>query len=116
MTADGGLEERISRTLGSVVDAESRRMFGGVAYLIEGNMAVALMGDGDLLARVGPEAAARYADGSAAAHMVMGGGRPMPGWLRVSADAVATDGALREWIGRCVAFTTELPPRASRAR
>lgn len=112
MAADEGLAERIGHTLGAIVDAEPRRMFGGVAYLIEGNMAVALMGDGDLLARVGPEAAERYADGTTADHMVMGGNRPMRGWLRVRADAVASDDDLVAWIGRCVAFTAGLPPRA----
>jgi hypothetical protein len=82
-------------------------MFGGLAFLIGGNMAVAASGQGGLLVRVDREEGERLL-GDAVQPMVMGG-REMVGWLRVT--ATDDDEVLREWVERGVAYARTLPPK-----
>ncbi|MFG3497621.1 TfoX/Sxy family protein [Streptomyces sp. NPDC047928] len=109
MAYDPGLAERIRERLGAGPDVSERHMFGGVAFLCRGNMAVGVVGD-DLLVRVGPDAAdeALTRPGAEVFDMT---GRPMRGWVVVAGAAVAEDGALAEWLDAGWAFASGLPPK-----
>src|SRR3954463_10319119 len=104
MAFDEELAERI-RT--RVADAAEKKMFGGLAFLVGGNMAVAASGQGGLLVRVDPEEGAQLVETTAAEPMEMRG-KQMPGWLRVD---VTTDDELAEWVDRGVAYARTLPPK-----
>ncbi|MFC4125325.1 TfoX/Sxy family protein [Nocardia rhizosphaerae] len=115
MAYDEELAERIREIVYPGQAVTEQRMFGGLAFLIGGNMAVAASGKGGLMVRVDPADSAELVDGDAVAPMVMGG-REMRGWLRVSTAAVAEDAALRSWVERGVGFAGTLPPKKSGAR
>ena len=85
-------------------------MFGGLAFLVNGNMAVAASGQGGLLVRVDPRGSAALVESTAAYPMEMRG-RSMAGWLRVDAEHVADEAALEEWVGRGVGYAGSLPPK-----
>jgi hypothetical protein len=85
-------------------------MFGGLAFLIGGNMAVAASGQGGLLVRVDPAQSERLVATSAARPMEMRG-RPMQGWLRVGAGDVRTDRELAEWVERGTTYARSLPAK-----
>ena len=85
-------------------------MFGGIAFLVRGNMAIAASGQGGLLVRVDPANSDRLVTKTAARPLVMRG-RPMAGWLRVSSDAVRTRRALARWADLGTAFARSLPPK-----
>jgi hypothetical protein len=78
-------------------------MFGGIAFLIEGSMALAVSGQGGLLARVDTEDGVALSERDGVAPMIMNR-RPMRGWLRVAPDVVADDASLDEWVTRCVDY------------
>ncbi|MEU6683590.1 TfoX/Sxy family protein [Streptomyces sp. NPDC046832] len=109
MVYDEGLAERIRGRLGADPAVTEKRMFGGVAFLYEGNMAVGVTGD-DLMVRVGPDHtdAALARPGARAFDMT---GRPMRGWVVVDGAAVAEDDALVAWIDEGRAFAASLPPK-----
>jgi TfoX/Sxy family transcriptional regulator of competence genes len=109
MAYDEGLAERIRQHLGADPDVAQKRMFGGIAFLLRGNMAVGVTGD-DLMVRVGPEAtdAALARPGARLFDMT---GRPMRGWVVVDSSALAEDEALGEWIDEGYAFAAGLPPK-----
>jgi len=85
-------------------------MFGGLAFLVDGNMAVAASGQGGLLVRVDPAESDALVGGSNARLMEMRG-RQMPGWLRVDTDDVKTEEELSTWISRGVSFARSLPAK-----
>jgi hypothetical protein len=105
------LADRIRRLVGDVPSLAEQQMFGGLAFLIGGNMAVAASGQGGLLVRVDPAESDELVARGDARLMEMGG-RTMRGWLRVDTDDVATDEALSSWVERGVAFASSLPPKA----
>lgn len=109
MAFDEGLAERIRAHLGADPAIVEKRMFGGMAFLHAGNMAVGVIGD-DLMVRVGPEAtdAALARAGTRPFDFT---GRPMRGWVVVPASAVAEDEALAEWIDQGCSFAAGLPPK-----
>ncbi|AWT41425.1 MULTISPECIES: TfoX/Sxy family protein [Streptomyces] len=109
MAYDEGLAERIRSRLGDDPDVTERRMFGGIAFLVGGNMAVGVTGD-DLMVRVGPDAAgaALARPGARVFDMT---GRPMRGWVVVAGTAVAEDDALAAWVAEGCAFARGLPPK-----
>ncbi|CAL9519641.1 hypothetical protein SUDANB1_03797 [Streptomyces sp. enrichment culture] len=109
MVYDEGLAERIRERLGADPAVTEKRMFGGVAFLYEGNMAVGVTGD-DLMVRVGPDDtdAALARPGARAFDMT---GRPMRGWVVVDGAAVAGDDALGAWLEEGRAFAASLPPK-----
>ncbi|WBO61986.1 TfoX/Sxy family protein [Streptomyces camelliae] len=109
MAYDEGLAERIRERLGDDPGITEKRMFGGIAFLCRGNMAVGVTGD-DLMVRVGPDAtdAALARPGTRLFDMT---GRPMRGWVVVAGDAVAEDAELAGWIERGRAFAASLPPK-----
>lgn len=85
-------------------------MFGGLAFLINGNMAVSASSKGGLLLRVDPAQTESLVSEPHVGRFEMRG-REMDGWLRVDAEAVKTDAALRRWVGRGVACARALAPK-----
>jgi hypothetical protein len=85
-------------------------MFGGLAFLIGGNMAVAASGQGGLMVRVAPDQTDELVVEPHAAPMVMRG-REMQGWLRVDSEGVRTKRELEPWVTRGVTYARSLPPK-----
>jgi TfoX/Sxy family transcriptional regulator of competence genes len=107
---DEELARRVRVLVGSGADVTEQKMFGGLAFLIGGNMAVAASGQGGLLVRVDPAQSERLLATSAARPMEMRG-RPMQGWLRVGAGDVRTDRELAEWVERGTTYARSLPAK-----
>ena len=110
MAYDEDLAERIRELVGAEDGLTEQRMFGGLAFLINGNMSVAASGQGGLLLRVDPEASDGLLDQPHAEPFVMRG-RAMQGWLRVSPDGVRTKRDLERWVKRGVSYARTLPPK-----
>ncbi|MBF6522087.1 TfoX/Sxy family protein [Nocardia farcinica] len=108
MPFDPDLAERLRAVLAGTPALAEKRMFGGLAFLVGGNLAVAASHDGGLLVRVDPAEGERLLDDRRVVPMVMGG-REMRGWLRVAPAAVDTDAALRAWVDRGVFYARSLP-------
>jgi len=87
-----------------------QRMFGGLGFMIYGNMALAASSQGGLLLRVDPAEADRWLADPAAERFVMRG-RAMNGWLRIDIDATAAEAELKQWIDRGVSYARSLPPK-----
>jgi TfoX/Sxy family transcriptional regulator of competence genes len=109
MAFDEGLAERIRGVLDARSDVDERRMFGGIAFLVAGNMACGVMRD-DLMVRMEPDAAAALESEPGVRRFDMGG-RPMKGWLLVAPEASADDGDLERWVRRGEEFAASLPPK-----
>jgi hypothetical protein len=90
--------------------AVEKKMFGGLAFLVGGHMAVAASGRGGLMVRVEPGRTAELVARPGVSRMVMGG-REMDGWLRVDLEAVETDDELRRWVSHGLAYARALPPK-----
>ena len=110
MAYDEHLAERIRDLITGTADITEMRMFGGLAFLVNGNMAVAASGQGGLLARVAPAEAAELVDDDTVTPMVMGG-RTMTGWLHVSPGVLQDDQQLETWVIRCLTHASTLPPK-----
>ncbi len=110
MAYDEDLVNRIRELLGSERGIEEKRMFGGLAFLINGNMSVAASGQGGLLVRVPPDDTDKLAERAHVSFMVMAG-REARGWLRVHADGVQTKRQLQGWVTRGVGYARSLPPK-----
>ena len=110
MAYDEALAERIRALTDDEPGLTEKQMFGGLAFLVGGNMAVGASGQGGLLVRVDPDETDSLLETTAAEPMVMRG-RSMAGWVRVAADDVATDAELGPWVERGVAFARSLPPK-----
>ena len=108
MAYDEGLAERVEMALGEL-DVVGKRMFGGVGYMLRGNMACGVHGDA-LIVRMGPDA---YDEALAQPHTRVFDitGRPMRGWVMVDAEGCAADEALDAWVKRGVDFAMTLPPK-----
>jgi TfoX/Sxy family transcriptional regulator of competence genes len=109
MAFDEGLAARIRGVLDSRADVDERKMFGGIAYLVAGNMACGVMGE-DLMVRMAPGDAAALESEPGARRFDMGG-RPMKGWLLVAPEITADDGELERWVRRGEEFAASLPPK-----
>jgi TfoX/Sxy family transcriptional regulator of competence genes len=109
MAFDEGLAERIRGLLDSRSDVDERKMFGGVAYLVGGNMACGVMHD-DLMVRMDPADAGALESEPGARRFAMGA-RPMKGWLLVAPEATADDDDLERWVRRGEDFAASLPPK-----
>jgi TfoX/Sxy family transcriptional regulator of competence genes len=107
---DEQLAERLRLLVADEDGLSEQRMFGGLAFLINGNMAVAASGQGGLLVRVDPEQSDELVRTTSAEPMEMRG-RQMAGWLRVDGAAVQADSELATWSARGVAFARTLPPK-----
>ncbi len=109
MGYDAELAFRIRALLGDRT-AEEKKVFGGLAFMIGGNMAVAASSNGGIVVRVDPAEGADLAASTPAESMVMRD-KPMPGWLRVGHEHVADDAALAPWVERGAAYASSLPPK-----
>ena len=110
MAYDEELAERIRELLTDESGVVEKKMFGGLAFLIGGNMAVAASGQGGLMVRCDPEQTDALLGEPGAAPMVMRG-RAMDGWLRVDEDAVRTKSKLERWVARGASYARSLPPK-----
>lgn len=115
MSYDPDLADQIRECIGPEPGVSERRMFGGLAFLINGNMSVSASGRGGLLVRVDPAQTHALARRVHAQRMVMRG-REMDGWLRVDADGVRTQRELARWVGLGVAYALSLPPKRHHGR
>jgi TfoX/Sxy family transcriptional regulator of competence genes len=106
---DEGLGERIRAQFGGAPDVTEMKMFGGLAFLVAGNMACGILGD-DLLVRVTRDDYDATLGLPHARPMEMGG-RTMRGFVVVDGTGVAEDGDLRTWVDRGVAVARSLPPK-----
>ena len=110
MAYDEGLADRIRTLLEGRPNLTERKMFGGLAFLIGGNMAIAASGQGGILVRVDPEESDELVARTPAEPMEMRG-RSMAGWLRVDTADVADDAVLGEWVDRGAGYAASLPPK-----
>ncbi|HEX2088990.1 MAG TPA: TfoX/Sxy family protein [Actinomycetota bacterium] len=110
MAYDEELADRIRELISDDARPTEKEMFGGLAFLINGNMAVAASGQGGLLVRVDPTQSEKLVATTGARPMEMRG-RPMQGWLRVDADDVRNKRELARWVRLGVGYAGSLPPR-----
>ena len=110
MAYDEKLAERIRDLIAGEPDLTEQKMFGGLAFLIGGNMAIAASGQGGLLVRVDPAETEALVAGSPARPFEMRG-KQMAGWLRVDAEAVRTKRELATWVKRGTAYAQSLPAK-----
>lgn len=110
MAYDEAIAERIRDLLAAEADVTERKMFGGLAFLVDGNMAVAASGQGGIMVRVDPAERDGLLARTGAEPMVMRGS-PTAGWVRVDAPHVARRAQLAAWVDRGVAFARSLPAK-----
>lgn len=110
MAYDEALAARIRDLVSGERGVTEMTMFGGLAFLVRGNMAVAASGQGGILVRVDPDEGDALTRTTPAELMVMRD-RPMSGWLRVGAEHVATKTQLAAWVERGVGYARSLPPK-----
>jgi TfoX/Sxy family transcriptional regulator of competence genes len=110
---DEDLADRIRELVGLERGLSEKKMFGGLAFLIGGNMAVAASGQGGILVRVDPEQSDDLVASSDAVAAVMRG-RPMPGWLRVAPEHLRTKRQLDKWVRLGTGYARTLPVKGSR--
>ena len=114
MAYDEKLADRIRELLADKKGITEQRMFGGLAFLIGGNMAVAASGQGGILVRVDPTDSERLLATTSAQPMEMRG-RTMRGWLRVDDDGIRTKRQLARWVSRGVTYALSLPAKTQRS-
>ena len=109
MPYDAFLADRVLAVLGDQPTLEQKRMFGGLAFMLRGNMACGVIGT-DVIVRVPKET---YQAALARPHVreMDFTGRAMRGWVVVSPEATDSDEALREWVEVGASFALSLPPK-----
>ena len=110
MAYDEELAGRIRELVSGESDLTEQRMFGGLAFLIGGNMAVAASGQGGVLVRVDPAESDELVATTSARPMEMRG-RQMRGWLRVDADEVRAERELAKWVELGTTYARSLPAK-----
>ena len=110
MPYDTDLADRIRELLGGESDLTEQKMFGGLAFLIGGNMAVSASGRGGLMLRCDPDESDELVATGKCELMVMQG-RPMPGWLRVGDEHVRTKRDLQRWVDTGASYARSLPAK-----
>jgi len=110
MAYDEELAARIRALVAAEPGLTEQKMFGGLAFLVGGNMAVAASGEGGLLVRVDPASSDELVATTPARLMEMRG-RSMQGWLRVDSEDVRADAELRRWVELGTGFARSLPPK-----
>jgi TfoX/Sxy family transcriptional regulator of competence genes len=110
MAYDEELADRLRELIGGEADVTEQHMFGGLAFLIGGNMAASASRQGGLLLRVDPAETESLVNEPQVRRFEMRG-REMDGWLRVDAEALSTDDALRQWVNYGVSYARSLPPK-----
>jgi TfoX/Sxy family transcriptional regulator of competence genes len=110
MAYDVELADRVREVVAAERGLSEMRMFGGLAFLIDGNMAVGASGQGGLLLRVEPAATESLTSEPHVRRFTMRG-REMNGWLHIDAEAVETHDDLRRWVSHGVSYARSLPPK-----
>jgi TfoX/Sxy family transcriptional regulator of competence genes len=106
---DEALAARVRAVLAGHEGLAEKRMFGGVAFLLDGNMCCGVHGD-DLILRLAPERAEdAQADPNVRVFDLTG--RPMKGWVLIAPSGIEADDELRSWVGQGVAFARSLPAK-----
>lgn len=109
MAYDEVLAHRISELLADVPGVVSKKMFGGLGYMVNGHMAVAANSKGGLMVRADPATGEAWV--SETVQPMEMGGREMHGWLVVDIEAVSSDEDLQLWVDRGVDYVATLPPK-----
>lgn len=109
MAYDTELAQRVRELLADQPGLDEKVMFGGIGFMLQGNMACGVHGQG-LIVRVGQE---RYAEALQAQHTKVFDltGRPMKGWVVVTPEGLGSDEVLAGWVGQGVGFALSLPPK-----
>jgi TfoX/Sxy family transcriptional regulator of competence genes len=110
MAYDEDLADRIRESLDDQAGVTEKKMFGGVAFLVGGNMAIAASGEGGALVRVDPEESDHLVDTTTAEVAIMRG-RPMTGWLRVPSADLQTPSQVARWVRLGTGYAESLPPK-----
>ncbi len=110
MAFDEDLANRVRELVGTERGLTEKRMFGGLAFLVHGHMAVAVSRDGGLLLRVDPDETSRLLERAHARPFEMRG-RELNGWLRVDVAGVRAKRQLVGWVERGVTYARSLPPK-----
>jgi TfoX/Sxy family transcriptional regulator of competence genes len=110
MAYDEELADRIRALIADEPGLTEKKMFGGLAFLIGGNMAIGASGQGGVLVRADPEESEALVASTSARLMEMRG-REMRGWLRVDAEDVSTDADLGRWVDLGSTYARSLPPK-----
>jgi hypothetical protein len=110
MAYDEALADDVRALLGGEPGLTEKKMFGGLAFLVNGNMAVAASGQGGLLVRCDPAQTDDLVVDEHVGRMEMRG-RAMDGWLRVDTDAVSTEAGLATWVDVGLGYARTLPPK-----
>ncbi|HLI74401.1 MAG TPA: TfoX/Sxy family protein [Acidimicrobiales bacterium] len=110
MAYDEELADRIRATLVGQRRVTEKKMFGGLAFLVGGNMAIAASGQGGALVRVDPAQSDKLVASSNAEVAVMQG-RPMDGWLRVASEHLKTERQLAKWVELGTSYARSLPEK-----
>jgi len=110
MAYDEELAERVREVVATEADVSEKRMFGGLAFLVGGRMAVAVSGTDGLLLRCDPRRTDELVTVPGVERFRMRG-REMDGWLHVDPEVVGTDEALEQWVAHGVRYAASLPPK-----
>src|SRR3954466_10968595 len=110
MAYDEELAARVRELVADEQNITEQKMFGGLAFLIGGNLAVAASGQGGLLVHVDPAKSEKLQDNGKAYPMEMRG-KEMAGWLRVDSENVRTKAQLKKWIGEGTSYAKSLPAK-----
>jgi len=110
MAYDEELAHRVRELMADEPGLTEKRMFGGLAFLLDGNMSVGISSQGGLMVRVDPDATDALLSRPHARPFEMRG-RSMAGWIRVGPEGLATKRQLSPWVRRGVAFARTLPPK-----
>lgn len=110
MAFDPNLADRIRELAAAESGLDEKRMFGGLAFLINGNMAVAATREGGLMVRVARGDSDKLLQRDHVEPMMMGG-REMRGWLRIAGPGVKTKRQLQSWVARGIEYARSLPPK-----
>lgn len=110
MAYDADLAQRLQEVLAGEPGLAEKRMFGGLAFLIHGNLAVSVSSQGGLLLRVDPADTEALVDDANVRRFLMRG-REMDGWLHVDTSAVDTDELLRRWVHHGLTYARSLPQK-----
>lgn len=111
MAYDEDLANRVRELVAGETELTEKKMFGGLAFLIAGNMSVSVSGRGGLMLRVEPAETETLLAKPHAAPVVMRG-REMDGWVRVAVEGLATRQQLERWVARGIAYARSLPAKS----
>ena len=110
MAYDEDLANRLRELLAGEDAVTEKKMFGGLAFLVHGNMSVSASGQGGLLARIDPAETEAVLKRDHVSRMEMRG-RTMDGWVRVAPEGVRTKRRLEPWVKRSLRYVKTLPPK-----